>query len=309
MKPIYKFILYQQIFFFYACISSFNNCSTKKEILKSKGLNPSYLSRNDKILSELYGKEEEKEAAIDELKEECNSGEAHSCYNLSVFFYLNSEFESSNLFSKKATDLLPEDNLYFEMFRLTMIKLKKNLETNNSILNLYTQIETHCRNKNSKDVIDGLQKLITSNSISKQGIKNGIFNTCLTNNEIQKLSQAANESKFNYSKIYYSQKEKNNPFQEIWDTGYIYKDSSLENEKEIEKPLSKTWQKFRNSVREKNQGKALEYLKEFIALLENLKEKDKKNEKKYVHLKLAAKLLIEQDSFYNLNSLKEVVKD
>jgi hypothetical protein len=272
-------------------------------------LNPSYLSRNDKLLSELYGKEEEKESAIDELKEECSSGEAHSCYNLSVFYYQNSEFESANLFSKKATDLLPEDNLYFEMYRLTMIKLKKNLETNNSIINLYTKVETSCRNKNSTEVIDGLQKLIASNSITKEGIKNGIFNTCLNQSEIQKLSQAASESKLNYSKIYYSQKEKNNPFHEIWDTGYLYKNSSLEKEKDLEKPLSKIWQKFRNSVQEKNQGKALEHLKEFVALLENLKEKDKKNEKKYIHLKLAAKLLIEQDSFYNLNSLKEVVKD
>lgn len=308
MISFYRLIFASQIFFIYACLSSVNNCASKPDRSDSVSLDSGYLVQNERFMLGLYGTEEERESAVTELREECNSKEAHACYNLASFLFTQKKFKDSSEFSIRANQLKPEDPLYYELNRQVHLKLEKVLESNSSIVENYSELEIHCKNKNTVKAISNIEKLIELNQITKEVLQTGIIPECIPKNDLDVLIQKSKSNSKDYTKLFYIEKAKNNPFHEIWDVESFLKKNNLETESNLTKSLSKLWKNFKLSVQANSEKKSAENLNLFMSELNKLKLTDKKNDKFYLHLKMAASLLIEQDEVYSkMKSLKQVL--
>ncbi len=294
-----RLILTLQLIFLYACFSSLENCNTTdlREI-QTTDLNSEDLVLNEKLLLMLYGSEEDKEKGLKELKSECSSSRSNSaqaCYNLASHLFIAKKFSEGIEFSKRATKLSQKDNLYKELNRLFHVQLNKKLEDDDNYYNELTLLESACKRKNFSDAKKHLKFLSEQKKIYKENLKVGFIKDCFEENLLIEYSKDLNSKKNNYSKIYEVEKNKSHPFRDVWDF-----------EDDTKRQITVSWKNFRKSVSKKDENLALKHLGEYLEQLEKLSNSDSKNEKYYSQLKLASRLLVEQDEFFNkLPNLKK----
>jgi hypothetical protein len=115
---------------------------------------------------------------------------------------------------------------------------------------------------------------------------------------ISDLSSKSQKNKVNFSSIYYTEKNKSNPFYSVWDTSYLIKNKPIEKEEEFKYKLTQTWRDFRKAVTARNERLARKTLREFLKELNQEKVNSKREVNLYQVIERAARLLIEQDDFF-----------
>ena len=106
------------------------------------------------------------------------------------------------------------------------------------------------------------------------------------------------------SRRYYRARAKENPFHEIWDTGYRARGLSVEHSR-AQKKITGIWKEFKSAVRQNNKPEAERLFGLFIEETRIGARSDKKE--LYDALAMAARLLVEQDSFFK--NFRYLVRD
>ncbi|MBK8394163.1 MAG: hypothetical protein IPL26_02825 [Leptospiraceae bacterium] len=299
-----KILFLLQPFLLTTCFYSMNGCNSndvKKSVVP--GLEADYLVLNEKILLNFFGGPDEKEWAIKTLEKRCEDEEdPHACYNLSTHLFSLKEFSKSKKFAEKAIFLNPNDSLYFEMYRQTLIESgkfdskNKNSKPDTSIL--FTKLQIECRNNKQEDAFLTVSEMLDNNLLSYESIQNGLIKECLNERMISDLSQKSKRNKINFSNFYYTEKNKSNLFYSIWDTSYLTQRKPLEREEELKYRITVYWRDFRKAVASQNKKLAQKNLNEFLKELNQEKTNAKKDTNLFIAIERAAKLLIEQDDFF-----------
>lgn len=299
-------ILILQSFLLTACFYSMSGCTSgENRKVVSTGLDADYLVLNEKILLNFFGSPDEKDWAIKTLEKRCaEEADSHACYNLATHLFSLKDFSGAMKFSEKSILLNPNDSLYMEMYRQSVIEANKLDVANKTKLPtsepayLYTKLELECRNKKIDSALETTVELISRKIISTESIQNGFLKECLTEKMISELSQKAQKNKTNYTSYFYTEKNKSNLFYSIWDTSYLTKQKPIEKEEELKHKLTVYWRDFRRAVAAKNEKLVRKTLSDFIKELTEEKASAKQDSNLYIAIERAAKLLIEQDEFF-----------
>lgn len=281
-------------------------CRTSVGIYKKPqyGLNLEYLTTSEKFLLDYYSDKETQTKALEKLKSFCENDNTdfHSCYNLAVLKYHLGDKQDSLRYAQIAHLRKPDDFLYELMLRIVGLEENQSIQLNGVAENFY-ELELACKKGELKN-LSLLENWLKTGVITKTSLKAGMFSNCLNQTQKEEFLKIAKTNPVNYSEQYYKEKAKSDPFQEIWDTEYLVRKQSLEEQKEIKTKLSQIWKGFRLSVKFSQKAKAREYLQEFLKELDSLQEK---NKTKALALRRASYLLIEQDDFFKHS--RELLKE
>lgn len=299
-------------------------CNTTKEPIEVQpnyshllsipaGLNPDYLKLNEMILMDFYGSEENKKQSIEALKKRCDGGsltDPHSCYNVSVLLTVVDKFEEAIQFSQRAVQFKPDDPLYRDLYRQILLKTKKHESLKTTYPHEAEKIYqmTHaidlCKSKNEIELLSVLRELVRSGEITKESIENGVFSDCLSKDSKKNLLSTAKANRVNYKIAYQNHKARMHPFSAVWDSNYYTKNSNLESESSFTKPLTQSWKDVKIAIRTGSFSLAQNKLQEFIKILREEKNQNRKHLHLYTAIERAAYFLVEQDKeFENFRSL------
>ncbi len=292
-------------FIYYLTAFSFLNCSAV--FFREKPGTLEYWKLSEKVFLDFYGSDDQRDEAFSTLKKRCNSAvkeEALSCYNLSVLYFYSKEFDKSYEFARKAVEKQPEDELFLDMLRQAAIEsgqaenLKTDYPYEKEIAYSFAKLSIHCRKKDEKAALTELEFLISRDLISKEILNSPEYRECLSKDSLKAISHNAKSAKVNYKKFFLDAKKESHEFHSIWDTTNFFEKKKSESAEPPKKPLTKFWMDFRKSVAGNNAQAAKEYLKLFFEEIKTGLEKDKKNKHLYNSIDKAARLLIEQDKFF-----------
>ncbi|MCE9500795.1 MAG: hypothetical protein K8R21_09875 [Leptospira sp.] len=262
---------------------------------------------NEKILLDFYGSEKQVENTLGILKKRCDRseiGEALSCYNLSILLYLRDDFDESFYYSKKAVEKDPNDTLYLDMMRHSAEAANRISELNaaysvtNDIGASLSWLSLHCKRKDKEKAIAEIEQLVLRNAISKEFILNGFVPDCIGKEKAVSLSERVPGNKTNYSKYYLDEKNSMGEFHSIWDGSYFMQNKPIEKDGALKKKITIYWQNLRKAVPIGSVEASKESLRLFLKEARAGQEADKRNKHLFVSMERAAKLLIEQDKFF-----------
>ncbi|MBE7410795.1 MAG: hypothetical protein L6Q54_11905 [Leptospiraceae bacterium] len=282
------------------------NCSTA--LFREKPGTPEYWKFSERVFIDFYGSESKREDAFSALEKKCNSTsklEALSCYNLSVLYFYSKKINESYKFAKKAVLKNPKDELYLDMLRQAAIELQDTeaLQNDypgeeNEIASSFTKLSIYCKNNNEKSALLEFEFLISRGYITKEILHSPQYENCLSKDSLKMISHNVKNAKINYKNFFLKEKKDSHEFSPVWDT-VSYLDTTQPNLREPpKKNLTKHWLNFRKSISSEDYTTAKETLKLFFEEIQNGLVKDKKHKHLYHSINKAARLLIEQDKFF-----------
>lgn len=278
----------------------------KKEVLKP-GVTTEYLSWNENVFRDFFGKPEIKKKAMDMLRERCMQKEiadAHSCYNLGILhmFFLNQKQQAFPYF-QMAVRIQPKDSLYRDAFRLAATKtdnlqaVGKDYPYYAKNIEKYNQALYHCKKHNEKLAYDLVKPLILSQIVKKQNLSRGVFADCFPNYQKELFDLAISE-KVNFSNYYVRQKSSVHRLNKVWDVIYYTRKQDILDVSHTSKPLTEAWRKLLLAVKAENSTEINHAMNHFLSILRYQKAKKNKLKDLYLAIDKAAYLLIEQDPFF-----------